>query len=306
MQRVFNAAGMLVCGAVAVSALWVLMDTPRNPLLGLAAWGGLVIGGAGTLGFLILGLVRNTEAARRASQTSATATPTAFFPHAPDASLARRAAELLRIPQDQREERWEAEFYGTIAAAALIADEPAQFTAPDGMAYASFRLDESSTGSNQLALTTAAATLAERGIGAVLNKRADGSAEWVFSCGDLLSLRLYGQIKAAPVSAQSVTEADHEVLAASPSEAFLPGYTRAFLRRFMHETLGISTPSVFLIVDAAVTPPESLVFNVSGQQLAAGWTEEAALRYVHWFLPRHYRTISVPAGSSLARQFRPL
>ena len=170
---------MLVCGAVAVSALWVLMDSPADPLLRLLAWGGLLIGGAGTFGFLILGLVRNTQAARRASQQAATAAPTAFFPHAPDPSLAARAAELLRVPRDQRQEGWETEFFGTVAAAALVASEPAQFTGPDGMPYAAFRLDE--TGAAQLSLTTVAETLSERGFGAALNPRSDLSADWVFT-----------------------------------------------------------------------------------------------------------------------------
>ncbi|HEX8279768.1 MAG TPA: hypothetical protein VF551_00200, partial [Chthoniobacterales bacterium] len=175
MQRLLNAGGMLVCGTVTVSALWVLLDTPRDPLLGLAAWGGLIVGGAGTLGFLILGLIRNTQAARRGSQAAQPAAAPAFFPHAPDPSLAQRAGELLRVPAEQRPAEWEVEFYGTIAAAALLPGEPAQFTGPDGMPYASFRLDEAGAGSNQLALTTAAATLTERGYGAALNARADQS-----------------------------------------------------------------------------------------------------------------------------------
>jgi hypothetical protein len=248
--------------------------------------------------------MRNTRDAIVAQEQSATAAPAAFFPMAPDPSLARDAAQLLKIPPDGRPPDWERTFYGTVAAAALVPAQPPEFTGPDGLRYAAVLLDE--TGAAQLSLTTISATLVERGMGAALNPRADHSADWVFTCGDLLSLQIYGQIAAAPAVAKAVTETEHEVLAASPSEAFLPSTTRAALRRFMRETLGIASPCVFLIVDAAVEPPESLVFNISGQALAAGWTEEGALRYLHWFLPRHYRLITVPADSSLARHFQPL
>ena len=124
----------------------------------------------------------------------------------------------------------------------------------------------------------------------------------------MLSLRLFGRIIPDPIVDNAAAElaTEREVLAGSPSEALLPAATRAVIRKFMQEMLGITKPAVFLISDAAMQPPESLVFNVSGQKLAEGWAEHAALRYLHWFLPRHYRAISVPADSSLARHFQPL
>ncbi len=269
------------------------------------AWLGLFVAGAACLLLFIIGLMRNTRDANAARRHAAAASP-AFFPMAPDPSLARDAAELLRIPVDARDAGWEMRFYGSVAAAALVPADPAQFTGPDGMPYAAFRLDESGAAPAQLSLTIAADSLTERGLGAVLNPRTDNTADWVFTCGDLLSLRMFGRIIPEPGNSSHEVTAEREVLAGSPSEALLPSATRVVIRRFMRDTLGIAHPAVFLIADAAMQPPESLVFNISGQPLAADWSEQAALRYLTWFLPRHYRAISVPADSSLARHFQAL
>lgn len=308
MRRLPIVLGMLACGVVAVIALGFVMESKLAAVPKVMAWLGLFVAGAACLLLFIIGLMRNTRDQIAARQRAASAASPAFFPMAPDASLARDAAELLRIPADSRDAAWEPRFYGTVAAAALAPADPAQFTGPDGMPYASFHLDEAPASTPQLSLTTAAETLTERGLGAVLNPRPDQTADWVFTCGDLLSLRMFGRIIPEPAQSPLPPDGDveREVLAGSPSEALLPTATRAVIRRFMHEQLGIASPAVFLIADAAMNPPESLVFNISGQKLAEDWTEQAALRYLHWFLPRHYRTISVPADSSLAQHFQPL
>ena len=309
LRRLPIILGMLGCGVIGLAALWAVMDSGLAAVPKVAAWLGFFVAGAAALLLFIVGLMRNTREAKAGRPNAgATASRTAFFPVAPDPSLARDAAELLRVPVDARDSGWELRFYGTIAAAALVPADPAEFTGPDGMPYAAFRLNESGTAAAQLSLTVAADTLTERGVGAVLNPRADGSTDWVFTCGDMLSLRLFGRIIPDPVIDNAAAElaTDREVLAGSPSEALLPAPTRAVIRKFMQEMLGIPAPAVFLISDLAMQPPESLVFNISGQRLAEGWAEHAALRYMHWFLPRHYRAISVPADSSLARHFQPL
>lgn len=299
---------MLGCGVIAIAALWGVMDSGLAAVPKVAAWLGFFVGGAAALLLFIMGLMRNTRDAKPSQQNAAAESRGAFFPMAPDPSLARDAVELLRVLPSARDAAWELRFYRTVAAAALVPAEPAQFTRPDGMPYAAFRLDDSGTTPAQLSLTVAAETLTEGGLGAVLNPRADGTAEWVFTCGDMLSLRMFGRIIPDPVADNAAAElaTEREVLAGSPSEALLPTVTRAVIRHFMQERLGIAEPAVFLISDAAMQPPESLVFNVSGQKLAEGWVEHAALRYLHWFLPRHYRAISVPADSSLAQHFQPL
>ena len=307
VRRLPIVLGMLGCAGVAVLALGLVMDSKLAAVPKLMAWLGFFVAGTAGVVLFIIGVMRNTREAT-AAREAATAAPRAnFFPMAPDPSLARDAAELLRTPAEERDAGWESRFYGTVAAAALMPADPPQFTGPDGMPYAAFRLDNSG-GAAQLSLTTAAETLTDGGFGAVLNPQADKSAEWVFTTGDLVSLRLFGRIIPAPSDSQQPPDAavEREVLAGSPSDALLPSYAREAIRTFMQGTLGIARPAVFLISDVALQPPESLVFNISGQQLAEGWTEQSALRYLQWFLPQHYRAISEPADSSLARHFQPL
>jgi hypothetical protein len=308
LRRLPIVLGIFGCGVIGIAALWMVMDSGLATVPKVAAWLGAFVAGAAALLLLILGLMRNGREGKAATPGTAAGMRRASFPLEPDPTLAVDTAELLRVANDARDTAWHAQFYATVAGAALVPAEPAQFTGPDGMPYAAFQLDESGTAPAQLSLTVAAETLTERGLGAVLNPRPDGSTDWVFTCGDILSLRLFGRIIPDPAVENAAAElkTDREVLAGSPSEALLPTHTRAVIRKFMQEMLGIPKPAVFLISDAAMQPPESLVFNVSGQQLAEGWAEHAALRFLHWFLPRHYRAISVPADSTLARHFQPL
>lgn len=259
--------GMLGCGVIAVAALWGVMDSRLAAVPKIAAWLGFFVGGSAALLLFIVGLMRNTREAKAVQQHRVAAPQPVFFPMAPDPSSARDAAELLRVPPETRDATWEQRFYGTVAAAALVPADPAQFTGPDRMPYAAFRLDETGGNPAQLSLTVAAETLTERGLGAVLNPRPDRTADWVFSGGDMLSLRLFGRIISDPAVDNAAAElaTEREVLAGSPSETLLPTYTRSVIRKFMQEMLGISKPAVFLISDAAMQPPESLVFNVSAR-----------------------------------------
>ena len=289
-------------------ALAFVMDSKLAAVPKLMAWLGLFVAGAAGVVLFITGLMRNTRAALAAGRRAASAARPEFSPVAPDRSQAHAAAELLRVPADARDRSWHSRFYGTMANAALLPADPAEFTGPDGMPYSGFRLHESGATRAQLSLAVVAEALIARGCGAALNPRADQTVDWVFSCGDLLSLRMFGRIMTAPAPEKTRVEGatEREVLAGSPSEALLPPQARTAIRTFMQGTLGIAKPAVFLISDAAMEPPESLVFNASGEQLADGWSTETALRYLGWFLPRHYRAISVPVDSPLAQHFQPL
>ena len=296
LRRLPIVLGVLGCGVIAIAALWMVMDSSLAAVPKFAAWLGFFVGGAAALLLFIVGVMRNTRGAAAAQQNARAAASRA------------ETAELLRVSADARDTTWELKFYRTVATVALAPAEPAQLTGPDGMPYAAFQLYDNGAMPAQLSLSLAAEMLVAHGFGAMLNPRNDGSADWTFSYGDMLSLRLLGRIVPASNvnNAAAELQTEREVLAGSPSDALLPGEARAVIRKFMHETLGIIKPAVFLISDAAMQPPESLVFNVSGQQLAEGWTEQRALRYLHWFLPQHYRAISVPADSSLARHFQAL
>lgn len=335
--------GLLFCGGLAVAALWQALSRPAGDPFRLIAWGALVVFGGAFVWLLVAGLIQNTRekelrtlAAARAPAEAAREVAASFFPHAPDTpGLGLAAAELLRVPSANRDAAWETNFYAAITAAELVPADPPEFTGPDGLRYAGFRLaavtaaagsapapaasaPAAGSASTSAASATAAAaasaprslarvaeTLTERGLGAVLNPQPDHVSDWVFSCGDLLSLRLFGRIAAGPPPTQlEQITAGSEILAASPSESLLPAPTRALLRRFMQDQLGIAEPAVFLLVDAGAHPPESLVFNLFPDRLAPGWTLDGAFRYLSWYLPRHYRLIGIPENSSLTEHFR--
>lgn len=318
-QRVPILVAMLFCGALTIAALWQVLDAPRGRSAGPAAWSALIVCGLAFLFLFWSGIALNTRDAKRRAAAAANPAPTeaarevaaSFFPHAPDPGLGRDTAELLRVPAANRDAAWETNFHAAMAAAALVPAEPDEFVGPDGMPYAGFRLSDNTAGVPgaaplaPLSLASVAPTLTARGCGAVLNPGPDNASDWVFTCGDLLSLQLFGRLSAGPPPADiPPAAADREVLVASPAESVLPAFTRGALRRFMREQLGIVEPRMFMLVDVTARPPESFAFNVFPNRLAEGWTVPGALRYVSWFLPRHYRVISIPEESSLARHFQ--
>ena len=323
-QRVPILVSTLFCGALTIAALWQVLDTPRGQSAGPVAWSALLVFGCCFLFLFWSGVALNKRDAKRRSAAAAAvaARPTeaarevaaSFFPHAPDPGLGRDAAELLRVPEADRDAAWETNFYAAMAAAALVPTEPDEFVGPDEMPYVGFRLKPVGPAAASptaptavLSLASVAGTLTERGLGAVLNPGPDHTADWVFSAGDLLSLRLSGRISTGPPPSDlPPAAADREALVASPSEGLLPAATRGALRRFMREQLGVTEPKLFMLVDATAHPPESLVFNVFPNRLAEGWDLPGALHCVSWFLPRHYRVISVPEDSTLTRHFQPL
>ncbi len=79
------------------------------------------------------------------------------------------------------------------------------------MPYAGFRLAEDGAIAPQLSLSSTAETLTQRGLGVALNPRPDQTADWVFTCGDLLSLQMFGRITPGAESPTVEGTADREV-----------------------------------------------------------------------------------------------
>jgi hypothetical protein len=99
LRRLPIILGMLGCGVIGLAALWAVMDSGLAAVPKVAAWLGFFVAGAAALLLFIMGLMRNTREAKAAQQNVAAAAPRpSFLPMAPDPSLARDAAELLRIP----------------------------------------------------------------------------------------------------------------------------------------------------------------------------------------------------------------
>lgn len=217
---------------------------------------------------------------------------------------------LLKALPASRGEEWTKQFYSTVTDASFRCGNPQIFTGPDGFPYFSLLSPEPLKAFDSFCLCNLAEPATERGFGVALNRRSDG-ADWVFSYGDMLALRLTGtlmpqpQIEAEPP--QKIALGKGEVaLFGAPSESYLPKYARNIIRSFMQQSLGIKEPKVFLMHRAADKRPMQIVFSVFREKHKIDQHYFNTLNHLSWFLPRHYSITGIPMFSELCSHFVPV
>ncbi|GAB4579975.1 MAG: hypothetical protein Fur0022_27140 [Anaerolineales bacterium] len=215
---------------------------------------------------------------------------------------------LLATPDDQRGPEWVAQFYAHIVDCSLTDDIPQVFFGPDHFPYFGLNTPPADQPYQEFCIRSVLEKLTEDGVGVAIN-REGLNAEWVFSYGDLLTLRMFGVFEVS--ESDNVWEPNsgakgNQVLVSQPSEAFLPGYARKVIGTYMKKMMGIAEPRVFLLSRPGVTPPQELVFSVFAEDFATPEIFQGALGALRWFLPRHYGLVSIPKDSPLGQYFQPL
>jgi hypothetical protein len=184
----------------------------------------------------------------------------------------RSLDELLALKN--RDAAWRTEFFSVASRERLTLGEPLVFTGPDGFQYAALF----SGGNGTIKLPTLAVRATNEGFGAALNPRADG-VDWVFSYGDLLSLRMFGVIMPPrdDYITKEVVQRDEQVLVGAPSAEVLPDYARPNVARYLRAA-GVAHPGVVLMHRPSASPSQQLFFNAPPE----------ILNRLTWFFPRHY------------------
>lgn len=215
---------------------------------------------------------------------------------------------LLATPNSQRNNAWLEQFYAHIVDCSMTDDMPQVFFGPDHFPYFGLNLPPEDGPYKEFCIRSMLEKLTEDGVGVAIG-REGLNAQWVFSYGDLLTLRMFGTFETptpeAGSGAANRAQGD-QVLVAQPSEAYLPGYARKVLSEYMQKMMGIEQPGVFLLSRPGVTPPQELVFSIFPEDFASREIFEGALGALRWFLPRHYGLVSVPRNSQLSQYFQPL
>jgi hypothetical protein len=212
---------------------------------------------------------------------------------------------LFEVPAEQRGGEWTARFYDAIREASLANPDPKIFYGPDQFPY--FHLQTPTEGQPFEAFCLAGLLeyLTTHGLGAAINpSRGAQTAEWVFSYGDILCLRMYGtfQVDGPPAGPPQSGE---QVLVAAPSENLLPGYAREVLHRYLSESLAVEDPGV-LLLSRADPLSRQLVFSVFPEDYEAPGHFKGALQSLRWFLPQHYELGAISKKSPIAGHFVPL
>ena len=189
--------------------------------------------------------------------------------------------QFLAVPPEQRDEDWRRRFYDVVAIVGLSAGAPDRFVGPDGFPYASVTAEP-----GEWTLTVLAEWCTDNGCGAVLHDAA-GETAWVFSYGNLWSLRELGTLDASPPGDDQraqVVEVEEQVLVASPSEQVLPPWARTVLRGHL-EAAGVVDPRVALVARPGRVPEHSLALTLPADRSLA--------HRLTWVLPPHLGMLDI-------------
>jgi hypothetical protein len=204
---------------------------------------------------------------------------------------------LLKIPRDQRDANWTNHFFAALPDASLAASEQQVFRGPDGMQYFDLHLPEQGKPFEAHCMSALAEHCTNNGLGVVLNPQSD-PPDWVFSYGDLWSLRTHGRLMLRQQDGAVGGEGD-QVLVAAPSEQLLPAWARNVLKSFL-KWAGVETPKVALVVSQKSRPAEMLLFNVHAEDFPQE-KFEMLQRLLAWFIPPHLSVVYVPKGSDFEK-----
>lgn len=222
-------------------------------------------------------------------------------------------ANLLALPQEQRDDAWVGRFFAAVPDTPLQMLEPQIQLGPDGYPYFQLAIPAA----DDVPLCTLSQALdhcLDHGLGAVVFKspgRADEPG-WVFSYAHLFSYSLFrsfvgdpNQTPPAPEDAQ--TGKDRQILLMSPSETFLPLRVRRAMTDFFRKVIGMENPKMKMIVEPGQFPASGLMFNLSAQDFGGDEDKHGrALNALHWYLPPSYCAILKKPADWDGETFDPL
>jgi hypothetical protein len=218
---------------------------------------------------------------------------------------------LLKVPQANRGADWTASFFSAVVDASFACGSPQLFTGPDGFTYFALFSPEPYKPFDSFCLCNLAEQAVDGGFGVAINPR-QSSVDWVFSCGDLLTLQLLGSFEAGDnrgrqeLPAKETLASGEMVLFGQPSESFLPTAARRHIRHYLQERAGVKVPGVILMSRPNEDPPEQLVFSVFRRDFSTDDAFQSILRGISWYLPQHYAVVGFEAPSESLSEFDPL
>lgn len=226
-------------------------------------------------------------------------------------------ATLFKIPREQRDGQWYNAFYKHVGTASFACGRPQTLIGPDGFTYFILRTPEEAQPFESFCIQNMKDDfLLERGWGVVFNPTASGTADWVFTHGNILNLHLTGQFFSVPeesdtqnidfVKTVGVLKKEEQVMIAQPSEAYLPKATRKALRHFL-QSKGIKAPMVMMLSSySGGKTLRKLALNIPPENYPVTSQLDHLMQQVGWFLPNDYLLVPLSKTSALAKDFYPL
>lgn len=224
--------------------------------------------------------------------------------------LTDKLVELFKIPQGDRDAGWFNEFMSTVPHAALAVAEKEVQTGPDGFPYLHLLIPPEDSEFKGYTIAQVLDVCVEKGIGAVICPDVNSPPHWVFTYGNLLSFKLLGSFDARDLRAAPPPPApaagQRQVMVAQPNETYLPKAARESIKRYL-ELNKVENPSIFLMHDAAMQPPQQLVFNVFKEDFQSEEHFNQICYRLTWYLPPSYSFVTLPNKTTqLQGNFAPL
>ena len=224
-----------------------------------------------------------------------------------DLRKTQELGELFKTDHDARDDAWVGRFYDAVVDASLATREEQVTRGPDGFPYFALYMPPEGQGFDAFCVSHVLGVCTDDGFGIVINPD-KGRPDWVFSYGNLWSLRAYGSFDAGVTEPTSRDEPVQppagagQVLVAAPNEQYFPPYARTVLKSYL-EHHGVKEPRVMLIDDVTKMPPRSLAFSVFQEDFETPQAFGDFMTRLTWFLPPHYGLVSVPKDSDIAGHF---
>ncbi len=215
--------------------------------------------------------------------------------------------ELLKIPKDKRDEAWKNTFFENIITASFPETLPQIIFGIDSFPYFVLKTIENYNPFESYCIKNMQDNiLLRRGIGVIINP--DGNdADWVFSYGDILNLKINNEfISKTNYKIQQNPELlknNDEFHIVKLSENHLPDYTRLLLKSYLQK-IGVKKPKFMVIQRKENTPfvPE-LVFNLFAEDLTSLYEFNQYINQLSWYLPKHYIISTISKHSDLLSNF---
>lgn len=201
--------------------------------------------------------------------------------------------ELFSIPKNQRNPEWVQQFFMAIQDAPLFVLNPQRLVGPDEFPYFRLALGAEGEDIHPCTLSEVLEYCTENGLGIVLTQ---GDAEdeqplWVFSLGNLVSLRLHGRFDGDPVDLEDIQKpasdagGAQQVMIGTPSGELLPDYCRHAMRKWLISVVGWKNPEMVLLISPHMRPTRNIMLNLPGDAFRDNDHIREFLARISWFLP---------------------
>ena len=227
-----------------------------------------------------------------------------------DIAKTQSIVDLLTIPAQQRDEKWNQQFLIDVQTASFACADPQVIKGPDGFPYFGLHVPEPRKAFTSYCIRNIAEDfLLDNGYGVTINPGAN-AADWVFSYGDIVNLHVNHEFYSKPetviIEPEVTITKNEKILVAQPSESYLPAKARLVIKKYL-QYFGVTEPKIMLLTrELEGKMVRELAVNIFKEEVGHPEKLDDFMRQFSWFFPRHYILMIVPKDSELTRHFENL